>query len=99
MLVTCLFAASGDDGRAEMPRRLNPGGPMRRTMICVFAGGFIAFAVGPVRGAEEARAQAVLRTHCGACHGPDGTGKGGFDYLLDRDRLVARNQVVPGKPG
>src|SRR5262249_4733294 len=49
-------------------------------------------------GAEEVRAEAVLRTHCGTCHGPGGTGKGGFDYLLDRDRLVARNQVVPGKP-
>jgi WD40 repeat protein/mono/diheme cytochrome c family protein len=49
--------------------------------------------------AEEltVQAQAILRTHCAACHGPGGTAKGGFDYLLDRDRLVARNQVVPGE--
>jgi WD40 repeat protein/mono/diheme cytochrome c family protein len=42
------------------------------------------------------KALAVLRTHCGACHGPGGTSKGGFGYVLDRDRLVARNQIVPG---
>ncbi len=42
------------------------------------------------------KALAVLRTHCGSCHGPGGTSKGGFGYVLDRDRLVARNQVVPG---
>jgi mono/diheme cytochrome c family protein len=52
---------------------------------------------GPVRADEVAdKALAVLRTHCGACHGPGGTSKGGFGYVLDRDRLVARNQVVPG---
>jgi WD40 repeat protein len=44
-------------------------------------------------------AAAILRSHCGSCHGPGGTGKGGFDYLLDRDRLVARGQVVPSKAG
>src|SRR5262249_49713622 len=26
-----------------------------------------------------------------------GAAKGGFDYVLDRDRLVVRDQVVPGK--
>jgi mono/diheme cytochrome c family protein len=45
-----------------------------------------------------ARAAATLRSHCGACHGPGGSGKGGFNYLLDRDRLLARGQVVLGKP-
>jgi WD40 repeat protein/mono/diheme cytochrome c family protein len=51
----------------------------------------------PARADEVAdKALAVLRTHCGACHGPGGTAKGGFGYVLDRDRLVARNQVVPG---
>jgi WD40 repeat protein len=44
-----------------------------------------------------ARAHEVLRQHCAGCHGP-GRGKGGFDYVLDRDRLVARGQVVPGSP-
>lgn len=53
---------------------------------------------GPAHAAEKSQVQAILRTHCAACHGPGGSGKGGFDYLLERDRLVARNQVVPGKP-
>jgi mono/diheme cytochrome c family protein len=47
---------------------------------------------------EEAlalRARAVLEKHCAGCHGP-GNAKGGFGYVLDRDRLVARSQVVPG---
>jgi hypothetical protein len=49
-------------------------------------------------GAEAlaARARAILKKHCGECHGPGGSGKGGFDYVLDRGRLVGRAQVVPG---
>jgi mono/diheme cytochrome c family protein len=42
-----------------------------------------------------ARARAVLQKHCAACHGATST-KGGFGYVLDRDRLVGRGQVVPG---
>ena len=44
-----------------------------------------------------ARAQAVFKTNCYRCHGQDGTAKGGFGYVLDRDQLVARGKVVPGK--
>jgi hypothetical protein len=44
------------------------------------------------------RAESVLRNHCHRCHGQDGSSKGGFGYVLDRDRLVARGKVVPGKP-
>src|SRR5262245_6106219 len=53
------------------------------------------------RAAEDTatQARAVLQAHCAGCHGPGGTAKGGFDYLLDRDRLVARGQVVPGRAG
>ncbi len=43
------------------------------------------------------QAKAVLNAHCAACHGKPGSAKGGFDYVLDRERLVAREQVVPGK--
>ena len=51
------------------------------------------------RGADPAlaqRAQEVLKTYCARCHGPDGKGKGGLNFILDRDRLVARNKLVPG---
>jgi hypothetical protein len=43
------------------------------------------------------KAKAVLHTYCAGCHSQPGASKGGFDYVLDRDRLVARGQVVPGK--
>jgi mono/diheme cytochrome c family protein len=46
--------------------------------------------------AEKARA--ILASHCGACHGPGGSGKGGFAFVLDRDRLVSRDFIRPGKP-
>jgi hypothetical protein len=50
------------------------------------------------RSAQElaVQARAVLKKHCGECHGPGGSGKGGFDYVLDRDRLVGRAQIIPG---
>jgi hypothetical protein len=61
----------------------------------------LALLTPPSPGAEAlaARARAVLKKHCGECHGPGGSGKGGFDYVLDRDRLVGRAQVVPGSAG
>jgi WD40 repeat protein/mono/diheme cytochrome c family protein len=43
------------------------------------------------------KAQAVLAAHCSSCHA-GGKAKGGFGYTLDRERLVARGKVVPGKP-
>ncbi len=45
------------------------------------------------------QAQQVLTTHCLKCHGPDGKANGGVDYILQRDKLVARDKLVPGKPG
>jgi WD40 repeat protein/mono/diheme cytochrome c family protein len=45
-----------------------------------------------------AQAQGVLNANCAGCHGPAGKSKGGFGYVLDRERLVARQKVVPGKP-
>src|SRR5437764_12336976 len=44
------------------------------------------------------RARAVLEANCHRCHGKDGSAKGRFGYVLDRDKLVARNLVVPGSP-
>ncbi|MBY0229167.1 MAG: hypothetical protein K2W96_07820, partial [Gemmataceae bacterium] len=45
------------------------------------------------------RALAVLRSHCHSCHGKDGSVEGGLNYVLDRDKLVARRKIVPGDPG
>src|SRR5262245_45152146 len=43
------------------------------------------------------QARAFLARYCQRCH--DGGGaRGGFDFVLDRDRLVGRGLVVPGKP-
>jgi mono/diheme cytochrome c family protein len=44
------------------------------------------------------RARAILKSNCARCHGQDGVAKGKFGYVLDRDKLVARNKVVPGSP-
>ncbi len=45
------------------------------------------------------QAQDVLKTHCHRCHGQDGAARGGFGYVLDRERLVSLGKVVPGRPG
>jgi mono/diheme cytochrome c family protein len=42
------------------------------------------------------KALQVLRQRCSACHGGDGNAKGGFGFVLDRDRLISRAKVVPG---
>ena len=44
------------------------------------------------------QAQQILATNCHRCHGENGAVEGGFNYLLDRDRLVARKKIVPGQP-
>lgn len=40
----------------------------------------------------------IFATHCHRCHGRDGANEGGFNFVLDRDRLVASRKVVPGDP-
>jgi WD40 repeat protein/mono/diheme cytochrome c family protein len=45
-----------------------------------------------------ARARDILKTNCYRCHGQDGAVEGGFNYVLDRDKLVASHKIVPGKP-
>jgi tetratricopeptide (TPR) repeat protein len=44
------------------------------------------------------KARDLLQTYCYRCHGKDGANEGGLNYILDRDRLVARRKVVPGQP-
>jgi mono/diheme cytochrome c family protein len=43
------------------------------------------------------QAKALLQTHCAGCHGGGKASKGGFGFVLDRDRLVGRQLVTPGK--
>jgi WD40 repeat protein/mono/diheme cytochrome c family protein len=43
------------------------------------------------------QARAILRAHCAGCHGGGKAHKGGFGFVLDRDLLVSRLLVVPGK--
>ncbi len=43
--------------------------------------------------------KAILQANCAGCHGGGKAAKGGFGYVLDRDRLVSRGLVAPGKTG
>jgi mono/diheme cytochrome c family protein len=47
--------------------------------------------------AEARAAREVLFKNCVGCHGGGRNTKGGFGFVLDRDRMVARQLVVPGK--
>ncbi len=64
-------------------------------LIAALATGFRAVEAAP--GAD--RALRILETSCYDCHGKPGRPvRGKFDYILDRDALVARGQVIPGRP-
>src|SRR6202043_291882 len=41
------------------------------------------------------QARDVLQTNCHRCHGKDGAMEGGFNYVLDRSRLIARKKITP----
>jgi tetratricopeptide (TPR) repeat protein len=58
--------------------------------------GSVAAAGEPDRLALARQALRILETNCYHCHGKDGTNEGGFNYVLDAARLVARKKVVPG---
>jgi WD40 repeat protein/mono/diheme cytochrome c family protein len=45
-----------------------------------------------------ARVREVLKANCYRCHGQDGAIEGGFNYVLDRDKLVASHKIISGKP-
>ena len=63
-----------------------------------------AVAAAPAEGQESAaadlavKAADVLRTNCYRCHGENGAVEGGFNFALDRPRLVETETVVPGDP-
>jgi hypothetical protein len=49
-------------------------------------------------GPPTSAARQILATYCHRCHGQGSKARGGMDYILDRDLLVARNQIEPGLP-
>jgi mono/diheme cytochrome c family protein len=51
----------------------------------------------PSRSDLPRKALEILQRHCASCHGSEEKAKGGFGHVLDRERLVTRGQVVPGK--
>jgi tetratricopeptide (TPR) repeat protein/mono/diheme cytochrome c family protein len=68
-------------------------------LAAALAAGTIASAAAadePDRVALARQALDVLKANCHRCHGQDGANEGGFNYVLDAAKLVARKKVVPG---
>jgi serine/threonine protein kinase len=40
-----------------------------------------------------------LAIYCYRCHGENGSVEGGFNYIMDSEKLVTRKKVLPGEPG
>jgi cytochrome c5 len=61
----------------------------------------LTLAAAPRAAADElaARVRTILETNCHRCHGKDGTNEGGFDYILDVKKMIARRKIVPNDPG
>ena len=60
--------------------------------------GSLTHAAGPDEAELAVKAEAILRANCYRCHGQAGNVEGGLNYMLDRDKLVAHQKVVPGSP-
>ncbi|MBC7815288.1 MAG: cytochrome c, partial [Planctomycetaceae bacterium] len=43
------------------------------------------------------KAKAILQAKCHSCHGEGGSSDGNINFMLDRNRLVKRRKIVPGK--
>jgi mono/diheme cytochrome c family protein len=74
---------------------------MKSTLLglLTFSLGFGTFTYSQAAEADLAiRAQAILKENCYRCHGQDGTAKGGFGYVLDRERLLSHGKLTAGKP-
>src|SRR5262245_61077305 len=71
---------------------------------CGWTALLLGLSAGSLHAADDAAALArpartILEKHCHRCHGQDGAVEGGFNFVLDREKLVARRKVVPGQPG
>jgi mono/diheme cytochrome c family protein len=68
---------------------------------CVAVGLLLTASVVRAGPAEDAaladKALAILKTHCHRCHGDAGSLEGGFNYVLDFPRLIARKKIIPGR--
>src|ERR1019366_894941 len=65
---------------------------MRKLLSLLLVQGFglvpsVAFAEGPPPLGQEARS--ILQAQCAGCHGGGKAAKGGFGFILDRDRLLS----------
>jgi hypothetical protein len=101
---------AGHDG-APPPRLAAQGGPSSRPIVAppadspIIDGGRVDEGDDaepadppPIKPSDTLARQAheVLRNNCYRCHGEQGSAEGGLDYILDRQRLVAEEKVVPG---
>src|SRR5580765_679442 len=70
-----------------------------RLLTCLFLPASLCLADARAENAAlAAKAQGIFKAYCYRCHGPSPESYNGFRYVLDRERLVARGKVVPGKP-
>jgi WD40 repeat protein/mono/diheme cytochrome c family protein len=67
-------------------------------VLCLGTATLGAAAPPPPGSGLAVRAMAILRERCASCHGDYVQPKGGFGYVLDRDRLLARGQIIAGRP-
>jgi hypothetical protein len=63
------------------------------SLLCLLLASGVAGPTAPL--AQQART--VLHTHCVRCHGGGKAAKGRFGFVLDRDRLISRSLILPGK--
>ena len=45
---------------------------------------------------QAQRAEEILIRNCHSCHGKDGSNQGGFNFVLNRDKLIDNGLVLPG---
>src|SRR5262249_21213942 len=71
---------------------------IRGTLACLVVVSFIPGiqAAEPEDSSLAQQVQAILKADCHRCHGHDGANEGGFNFVLDRQRLVNRKKIVPG---
>jgi mono/diheme cytochrome c family protein len=98
--VACLLIGLAVAGTLFVPSLLSNRAPEKQTVED--GSGSVAPAGESADGADAEtlarQTQQILTTNCHRCHGENGAVEGGFNYLLDRDRLVARKKIVPGQP-